>query len=91
MKKRKLPAKTPFASVTSIFFIRAIPIAHLQRAFRVSMTRESKSHIFKHSILKLYYFRLWHLWPKRYRYYRFATRSELKDYVYNMGRSNGEK
>lgn len=29
-------------------------------------------------------FRLWHRLPKHYRYYRLASRSELRDYIFNL-------
>lgn len=32
----------------------------------------------------LRYFRLWHRLPRHYRYYRPASRSELRDYIFNL-------
>lgn len=32
----------------------------------------------------LRYFRLWHRLPKHYRYHRRASRSELRDYIFNL-------
>ena len=39
----------------------------------------------EHSTEDLRYFRLWHRLPQCYRYYRLATRDELRDYMYNLG------
>lgn len=36
-------------------------------------------------------YRIWHILPKHYIYYRRATRCELRDYMYNMGVSDGER
>ena len=45
----------------------------------------------EHSSHNLRQFRLCHPLPLRYRYYRLATRSELRDYMYNIGYSDGKK
>ena len=37
------------------------------------------------STLNLIHFKKCHPLPKHYCYYRLATRSELRDYMYNMG------
>ena len=37
------------------------------------------------STLNLVHFKKWHPLPEHYCYYRLATRSELRDYMYNMG------
>ena len=44
----------------------------------------------EHSSHNLRKFRLCHPLPTRYRYYRLATRSELRDYMYNIGYSDGK-
>lgn len=44
--------------------------------------------ILEHSTLDLRHFRLRHYLPKLYRYYRLATRAELRDYMYNLGASD---
>lgn len=36
------------------------------------------------SSLDLLQFRLWHRLPKHYRYYRRASGSELRDYIFNL-------
>ena len=43
------------------------------------------------STLNLIHFKKCHPLPKYYCYYRLATRSELRDYMYNMGVSDGER
>ena len=37
------------------------------------------------STLDLVHFKIWHHLPDGYRYWRRATRSELRDYMYNLG------
>lgn len=37
------------------------------------------------STFDLRHFRIWHSLPQKYRYFRRATRNELRDYMYNMG------
>jgi len=39
----------------------------------------------EHSTLDMHSFRLWHKLPGGYRYYRLATRRELRDYMYHLG------
>ena len=43
----------------------------------------------EHSTLDLCHFRLWHKLPKRYKYYRLATRDELRGYMYSIGYVDG--
>ena len=43
------------------------------------------------STLNLRTFRLWHRLPNKYRYSRRATRNELRDYMYNMGRFESKR
>ncbi len=44
----------------------------------------------EHSSHNLRKFRLYHPLSPRYRYYRLATRCELRDYMYNIGYSDGK-
>lgn len=39
----------------------------------------------EHSTTDQRHFQLWRRLPKHYRYCRLATRSELRDYMYNLG------
>lgn len=40
------------------------------------------------STLDLIHFKIWHRLPDGYRYWRRATRGELRDYMYNLGHSD---
>ncbi len=42
------------------------------------------------STLDLVHFKLWHCLPVGYRYFRRATRRELRDYMYNLGRNDSQ-
>ena len=43
------------------------------------------------STTDLLHYRIWHTLPKHYIHCRRATRYELRDYMYNMGVSDGER
>lgn len=43
------------------------------------------------SSLDLEYFKIWCRLPAKYRYSRRATRNELRDYMYNMGRFESKR
>ncbi len=44
------------------------------------------NHIYlEHSTVDLSHFQLYHILPQQYIFYRRATRSELRDYMYNLG------
>lgn len=45
----------------------------------------------EHSSHNLLHFRQRHPLSKEYRHYRLATRSELRDYMYNIGYNDGKK
>ena len=86
MKKRKL-------TVNSEFHIGDLYLFHPDKPHCPSTTslwgfhnKTSNGIIYlEHSTEDLRHFRLWHRLPQHYRYYRLATRDELRDYMYNLG------
>lgn len=51
--------------------------------------REDGMIYLENSTLDHCHFRMWYPLPVSYRFYRLATRSELRDYMYNLGFSDG--
>ncbi len=81
MKKRKLTAASKFHIGDLYLFHSRNP--HCPPATFHNKTTNGVIYL-EHSTLDLLHFRLWHKLPKRYRYYRLATRDELRDYMYSL-------
>lgn len=86
MKKRKLTAESYFRIGELYLFHSSHPCCPSETSLWGFYDKTSNGIIYlEHSTLDLRHFRLWHKLPKRYRYYRLATRNELRDYMYSLG------
>lgn len=86
MKKRKLTAESSFRMGDLYLFHASDPQCPPYTSLWGFYDKTSNGTIYlEHSTLDLRHFRLWHTLPKRYRYYRLATRNELRDYMYSLG------
>lgn len=85
MKKRKLTAKSYFRKGDLYLFHSSHPCCPSETSLWGFYDKTSNGIYLEHSTLDLRHFRLWHKLPKRYRYYRLATRNELRDYMYSLG------
>ena len=85
MKKRKLTTKSYFRVGDLYLFHFSNPHCPPATSLWGFYNRTTDGVIYlEHSTLDLRYFRLWHKLPKRYHYYRLATRDELRDYMYSL-------
>ena len=92
MKKRKLTAKSSFRIGDLYLFHSSNPHCPPDTSLWGFYNKTSNGIIYlEHSTLDLCHFRLWHPLPKRYRYYRLATRVELRDYMFNSGCYDNKK
>ncbi len=86
MKKRKLTPRSKFHIGDLYLFHTSNPLCPASSSLWGFYDRRINGVIYlEHSSHNLRKFRLFHPLPMRYRYYRLATRSELRDYMYNMG------
>ena len=86
MKKRKLTANTIFRNGDLYLFHPTNPRCPTKTSLWGFHNKTSNGVIYlEHSTEDLRHFRLWHRLPQCYRYYRLATRNELRDYMYNLG------
>ena len=86
MKKRKLTANTLFRIGDLYLFHPTNPRCPAKTSLWGFHNKTSKGIVYlEHSTEDLCHFRLRHRLPQCYRYYRLATRDELRDYMYNLG------
>lgn len=86
MKKRTLTTKSTFRIGDLYLFHPSNPYCPPKTSLWGFYDKTLYGRIYlEHSTLNLYNFQLWHKLPKRYRYYRLATRYELRDYMYCLG------
>ena len=91
MKTHKLTAKRPFHIGDLYLFHPSNPYCPPRTSLWGFYNKIINGIIYlEHSTLDLYHFRLCHKLPKRYKYYRLATRDELRDYMYSIGYSDGK-
>ncbi len=92
MKKRKLTPATKFRIGDLYLFHTSNLCCPPQESLWGFYDKQINGIIYlEHSSHNLLHFRQRHPLSKRYRYYRLATRSELRDYMYNIGYSDGKK
>ena len=92
MKKRKLTPRAAFRIGDLYLFHTSNPnCPPATRLWGFYDKRINGVIYLEHSSHNLLHFRLWHPLSKAYRYYRLATRSELRDYMFNMGFCDGKK
>ncbi len=85
MKKRKLTPKSYFRIGDLYLFHSSNPHCPPATSLWGFHNKTTNGVIYlEHSTLDLRHFRLWHKLPKRYHYYRLATRDELRDYMYSL-------
>ena len=86
MKKRKLTAETIFRIGDLYLFHPNDPRCPAKTSLWGFHNKTSNGIIYlEHSTKDLRHFRLRHRLAQCYRYYRLATRDELRDYMYNLG------
>lgn len=86
MKKRIICKKTKFRIGDLYLFHPNNPLCPPDESLWGFYDRTSMDNIYlEHSTINLQNFILYHILPKQYRFYRLATRSELRDYMYNLG------
>ena len=89
MKKRKLTPTSEFRLGDLYLFHPCNPRCPASSSLWGFYDKRIKGVIYlEHSSHNLHNFHHSHSLPKHYRYYRLATRSELRDYMYNMGCSD---
>ncbi len=92
MKKRRLTANTIFRIGELYLFHPTNPHCPSSSSLWGFYDKSKYGIIYlEHSTEDLCHFRLWHCLPQCYRYYRLATRSELRDYMYSIGYADGAK
>ena len=92
MKKRTLTQATPFRIGDLYLFHTCNPRCPASSSLWGFYDKRVNGVIYlEHSSHDLLHFRQYHPLPMRYRYYRLATRCELRDYLYNIGYSDGKK
>ena len=89
MKRRKLTPTSEFRLGDLYLFHPCNPLCPASSSLWGFYDKRIKGVIYlEHSSHNLHNFHHSHSLPKHYRYYRLATRSELRDYMYNMGCSD---
>lgn len=91
MKKRKLTTRFRFRAGELYLFHPNNPRCPAKTSLWGFYDKRINGIIYlEHSSHSLRKFRLYHPLSPRYRYYRLATRCELRDYMYNIGYSDGK-
>lgn len=86
MKKRRICSNAQFRIGDLYLFHPCNPFCPPEESLWGFYDRTSMDNIYlEHSTIDHNHFMLSHKLPKRYRFYRLATRSELRDYMYNLG------
>ena len=86
MKKRIICSKSKFRVGDLYLFHTDNPLCPPEESLWGFYDMTSMDNIYlEHSTIDHNHFKLSHKLPKRYRFYRLATRSELRDYMYNLG------
>lgn len=85
MKKRNRFGSRPFTFGELYLFNRTDRRCPVKGSLFGTFSQEKSGIIYlESSSIDLRHFRLWHSLPKTYRYYRTATRAELRDYFFNL-------
>ncbi|MBQ3197203.1 MAG: hypothetical protein IJB63_03675 [Alistipes sp.] len=86
MKKRIICSKSKFRVGDLYLFHPCNPLCPPEESLWGFYDMTSMDNIYlEHSTIDHNHFMLSHALPKHYRFYRLATRSELRDYMYNLG------